>query len=164
MPNISISVDEEALKKSGLSVEEISAAFQNSIAKSIENLRDYYKKNIIWDIHHKDLVISISDLIGKYVCDVHHGSHPDDPLTHPWDYSTGTLSTREHESFTKIWERLNLRIVNGVAHRKLNTKIKISQFDVDLLLSMIEFFMSSSDKDESFQNDLILVRNSLEEL
>lgn len=165
MPNISVSVDESALEKSGLTPEDVSVVLQRSVALSIEKLRDYYKKDILWNIHDHDLSRLVSNLIVRYLCDVNHGSHPDAPSNNPWDQKTGGLSAKEHESFSNLWSDLNLRMTDGALRKliKLNTKIKISQFDIDLLLSMIECFMSS-EKDEAFLNDLILIRTSLEDL
>lgn len=128
----------------------------------------YYNRDVVWDIEDFQLSKFVSELIESYLCDVHHASHPDDPVNNPWDCKTGSLNLREYDEFNKIWNNLNLKLENKALYKisdgKLNTKINISQFGIDLLLSMIDFYTDVPRKNEERMNDLIVLRDSLDNL
>jgi hypothetical protein len=110
--------------------------------------KEYYARNIKLNFENRDHFNLIRNLMEHFICQVHNATHPlqlEDGYGHP-DYPAqpykGRFTDRQYKSFFRISKKFD----DFRLDTSLNLEILISQFEQDLILEMIEYYLNFPEK------------------
>lgn len=121
----------------------------------------YTERSVILSFKENDHFNLIRNLLEHYICRVYNATHPieyeracDDAWVQgcpSWPSKRkGKFTTRQHDSFYYIAEKLEdirLKLIENKLKKTIIKKsIEISQFEQDLILEMIEYYLNLPEK------------------